>query len=113
MPIRGIEMRATTRVGGATAAAAAAAFRFAAWAGSGVAGALGDAEVDGVADAIAVTFVDVAARWAGARPSPAAGMLASSRKIPAEKTTRDPRLMKLCSQSLRESQSAVRGSHTT
>src|SRR2546427_353976 len=53
MPIRGIEMRATTRVGGATAAAAAAAFRCAAWAGSGVAGALGDAEGDGGADRIA------------------------------------------------------------
>jgi hypothetical protein len=77
-----------------------------------VAVAVGDTDGDGVVNAIALTLVNVATslvEW----PSPAAGMLASSSRMPAEKTTRDPRLIDLCSQQLQESQSAVRGSDTT
>src|SRR5437879_2813637 len=107
MQRRGMEMRAITRVGGATAAAAAAAFRWTAWVGSGVADAVGDAEGESLIDAMALRFVD--AMWAGERPSPAAGMLASSRRMATEKTARDPRLMDLCSQPLRESQSSGEG----
>src|SRR5438132_178401 len=107
MPMRGMEMRAITRVGGATAAAAAAAFRWTAWVGSGVADAVGDAEGESLVDAMALRFVD--ARWAGERPSPAAGMLASSRRMATEKTARDPRLMDLRSQAPRERHSRGQG----
>jgi hypothetical protein len=55
MPIRGIEMRAVTAVAGAAAATAAAAFRWAASVGCGVVVAVGEADGDGVLEAVART----------------------------------------------------------
>src|ERR1700694_1378011 len=103
MPIRGMEMRAVTGLGGATAATAAAAFRWAAsdgWGGDVAVGAAGD-----VVEVIARAVRDAPTRWAGERPSPAAGMLASRTRTPAASRTSGPRLMDLCSHPSGESQS--------
>src|SRR5439155_25733513 len=109
MPMRGMDIRAVTAVGGTTAAAA-----FGAVAAAVGAVAATVAEVDGdevgVAGAIARTFLDVGGRRVGERPTPVAGMLASRTSTAAASRTRGPRLMGLCCHPSREGQRPVRGS---
>src|SRR6202011_4407625 len=106
MPMRGMETRPVTAVGGTTAATALG------WAAAGswvVATAVADGA--GVVGAIARTVRGAATGWAG-RTSPAAGMLASRTRTPAASMTTGPRLIALCSQPFAESQLWVWGRHT-
>ena len=92
MPMRGTEIRAVTAVAGLAAATAAAAFRWAACEGSGEAVAVGDAEGDGLVDAVARACPAVAASLAGERVITAAAM-ASKRTTQTAERIRRPRLM--------------------
>jgi len=85
-----MDMLAIAAVGGAAAATAAAAFRWAASVGWVVATAVGDADGDAVLEAVATMFLDTAASLSGERPT--AGILASRRRKPIAETIRRPRL---------------------
>src|SRR2546427_4838017 len=101
MPMRGMEIRAVTAVGGTTAAAAFG------WVAGGTVAAVaeGDDAGDAVAGASARTVLDVGGSGAGERPSPVAGMLASRTSTPSASRTMGPLLIELCSQPSAESQS--------
>src|SRR2546428_6341286 len=102
MPMRGMEIRAVTAVGGTTAAAAFG------WVAGGTVAATvaeGDDAGDAVAGASARRVLDGGGSGAGERQSPVAGSPARRTSPPTASRTRGPLLIELCSQPSAESQS--------
>jgi hypothetical protein len=103
MPMRAMEIRAVTAVGGRAAATAAAAFRWESVV-CGVTGPVAEADGDDVLEAIAMMLLEVATGGAEERPNPVAGMVASRMRTPAAVKRNGARLMDLCSPPAWESQ---------